>query len=88
MIIRELIIQNKLGIHARPASLLVQMANKFDAEITIVKQGKEINAKSILGVMMLAAECGSTIKFVVKGVDEMVAISELESLVNNKFNED
>lgn len=88
MIKAELKIQNKLGLHARPAALFVQEAGKFESSIMVSKDDVEVNGKSVMGMMMLAAECGSTLKLSIKGKDEQQALAALQQLFNNKFNED
>ena len=85
---RELTIANKLGVHARPAALFVKTANRFACEIFVEKDGEKINGKSIMGLMMLAAGPGSKLMLHVKGADAPQAISELEALVNRKFDEE
>ena len=85
---RELTIANKLGIHARPAALFVKTANRFACEILVEKDGEKINGKSIMGLMMLACGPGSKLTLHVKGVDAQTALTELESLVKRKFDED
>ncbi len=79
---------NKLGIHARPAALFVKVANKFHSEISVEKDGEEVNGKSIMGLMMLAAAQGSKLTVSAKGTDAAAAVNELEQLFVNKFNED
>lgn len=86
--VRELIIANKSGIHARPAALFVKTANRFGSDIFVEKDGEKINGKSIMGLMMLAAGPGSKLTLHVKGTDADAAIAELEALVNRKFDED
>jgi phosphocarrier protein HPr len=81
-------IQNKLGLHARPAAMVVSEASRFGSEITLNKDGLEVNAKSIMGVMMLAAEMGSQILIAADGQDEKLAVQALEALFASKFNED
>ena len=85
---KELTIANKLGVHARPAALFVKTANRFACEIFVEKDGEKINGKSIMGLMMLAAGPGSKLMLHVKGADATQAISELEALVNRKFDEE
>ncbi len=85
---REVIIANKLGIHARPAAMFVKTANRFACEILVEKDGEKINGKSIMGLMMLAAGPGSKLMLHVRGADAPTAINELESLVNRKFDEE
>lgn len=84
----ELQIRNSLGLHARPASLFVQTATAFDAEIMVEKDGEIVNGKSLMGLLMLAAGCGSTIKIQAKGTDGQNAIKALEELINRKFDEE
>jgi phosphocarrier protein HPr len=85
MIEKKVRIKNKLGLHARPAALLVKTAAKFLSEISILKDGLEVNGKSILGVLMLAAECGSEITIRATGPDEEATVEALESLIQAKF---
>lgn len=84
----EVTILNKLGLHARPAALLVQATSKFKSDIYIKKNDMEVNAKSILGVMMLAAECGSILAVSVAGEDAEEAAREVVELFESKFGED
>jgi len=88
MIQKEFTIQNKVGLHARPASVFVQTAMKFKSDIVVVKDGKEVSAKSILGVLSLGAEKGSKILIKISGEDEKEAIEALDELINNNFGED
>lgn len=81
-------VQNKLGLHARPSALLVKAATKFRSDFFIEKDGMKINGKSIMGVMMLAAEGGSTIDLVADGVDEDYLLEEIQRLIDSKFDED
>ena len=87
MIERETTIVNELGLHARPAAELVKVASQFDAHIEIVKDGLSVNAKSIMGVMMLAAETGSTVVFRADGPDAEAAVEALAKLVQKGFGE-
>ncbi len=84
---RQVQIVNKNGLHARPAAEIVKLAAKFKSEITIVKDDLDVNGKSIMGVMMLAAEHGSTILFRAEGPDADDALEALTTLVSNKFGE-
>jgi len=84
---RETTIVNELGLHARPAAELVKVANQFDSHIEILKDGMAVNAKSIMGVMMLAAETGSTVIFRADGPDAEAAVQALAALVNKGFGE-
>jgi phosphocarrier protein HPr len=85
---KNIIIQNKLGLHARPAALVVSVASRFRSEIYLNKDGVEVNAKSIMGVMMLAAEMGSWILITADGQDEELAVQALEALFASKFDEE
>ncbi len=84
---RTVQIVNKNGLHARPAAEIVKLAAKFQSEITIVKDDLDVNGKSIMGVMMLAAEHGSSITFRAEGPDAAQALDALAKLVSNKFGE-
>ena len=79
---------NKLGIHARPAALFVKEAAKFQSEVLVLKNGQEVNGKSIMGIMMLAAECGSEITIKAQGPDREQAVETLIKLVRSKFGEE
>ncbi len=86
MIESSVVIQNRLGIHARPAALLVQEAGRFQADIYLSKGDvKRINAKSIMGVMMLAAEQGAEVTVETEGVDEQEALAALSELLGRNF---
>jgi phosphocarrier protein len=87
MVERSVQILNKLGLHARPAAEIVKAASKFKSEITISREDIEVNGKSIMGVMMLAAECGSTILVRASGPDATDAVAALERLVASRFGE-
>lgn len=87
MIEKEIEIVNRLGLHARAAALLVQEASKFDSDIKMIFGGQEVDAKSILGVMMLAAGQGDVILFKVDGEDELEALEAVETLIKDKFGE-
>jgi phosphocarrier protein len=84
---REVEIVNKLGLHARAAAKLTQLAAKFASEVQIERKGRKVNAKSIMGVMMLAAGKGSKITLEVEGPDEAQAIEALAALINDYFGE-
>jgi phosphocarrier protein len=84
---REVKIINKLGIHARPAAEIVKTAGKFTSNITIIRDDLEVNAKSIMGVMMLAAENGATIVLRALGDDSEQALDALAAVIANKFGE-
>ena len=85
---KELMIVNKLGIHARPAAMFVKTANQFDCEVFVEKDGETVNGKSIMGLMMLAAGPGSKIRVQADGADAARAVQELEALLKRKFDED
>src|SRR5258708_20473538 len=84
---KELIVQNKMGIHARPAAMIVRVTNKFKAEIFVEKDDEQVNGKSIMGLMMLAAGRGSKVKFIATGEDAVGMLAELEALFTRKFDE-
>jgi len=88
MIERELTIVNQLGMHARPAAQVVRTASAFKADVEIVRDGMAVNAKSIMGVMMLAAECGCSVVVRASGDDEADAVDALAKLVAEGFGED
>jgi len=81
-------IANKHGLHARPAAHLVKIAGRFESEIKIMKDGLEVNGKSIMGVMMLAAEPGSEITIQIDGSDEQSAMEALKELIGKNFYEE
>jgi len=87
MIERTVTIANKNGLHARPAAEIVKTAAKFKADITLVRDELEVNGKSIMGVMMLAAEYGSTLKLRADGPDAEQAVTAIATLIENKFGE-
>jgi phosphocarrier protein HPr len=84
---KELLVQNKMGIHARPAAMIVRVTNKFKSEVYVEKDEEQVNGKSIMGLMMLAAARGSTVKFVATGPDAEQMLVELEALFAKKFDE-
>ncbi|MCK5916075.1 MAG: HPr family phosphocarrier protein [Deltaproteobacteria bacterium] len=84
---KEFTIVNKLGLHARAAAMLVQLAGTFTAEITVSKAGLSINGKSIMGVLMLAAACDSTVIVEAVGIDEEAALEALGNLIKDGFGE-
>ena len=87
MLQREIEITNKLGLHARASAKLTQLATRFSAEIWIARDGRKVNAKSIMGVMMLAAAQGSLVAIETDGPDEAQAMAALVDLINEKFGE-
>ena len=88
MLEREVTIQNKVGLHARPAGAFVQIAGNFKADIAVVKDGTRVNGKSIMGLMMLAAEKGSRLTIITAGPDEAEALEALVTLIEAKFEEE
>ena len=87
MLQRDITIINKLGLHARASAKLTQLASKFDSHIKMSRNGRQVDAKSIMGVMMLAAGIGSTVSLEVEGPDEHDAMEGLVALINHRFGE-
>ncbi len=87
MLRQETTIVNKLGLHARASAKLTQLAAKFQSEVWLTRNGRRINAKSIMGVMMLAAGIGSKVEVETEGSDETQAMNEILELIANKFGE-
>ncbi len=85
---REITLTNRLGLHARPAAKVVQTAGEFESEIRLKRDDLEVNAKSILGVMTLAAEMGSKVLIRAEGEDEVQAVEAVAKLFEDKFGED
>lgn len=85
---KDLVLKNKYGLHARPATLFAETASGFKCEITVFKDEQDVNGKSIFGLMMLAAESGSTLRVKAVGEDAEDAVAALERLVEAKFNEE
>jgi phosphocarrier protein len=88
MLNKEITIINKLGLHARAAAKFVNLASGFESDINISRNGRTVNGKSIMGVMMLAASCGSAIELSISGSDEEEALQQLEQLIQDRFGED
>lgn len=88
MITSDLLIINKLGLHARAAAKLVKLSSSFSASIDIEKDGQRVNSKSIMGVMMLAASCGTTVTISAEGDDAQEAIDAITDLINRRFDEE
>lgn len=84
---KKLIIKNKQGLHARPAATFVQIANKYESEVVVRKGSQEVNGKSIMGIMMLAAEKDSPIHIKINGPDAKQAMAELERLISGEIEE-
>lgn len=87
-IVRDMTVLNKLGLHARPAAMFVRTANRYTCDITVEKDDEEVNGKSIMGLMMLAAGCGSKIRVSAVGDGAETAIRDLEELIRRKFDEE
>ncbi|MCB1920334.1 MAG: HPr family phosphocarrier protein [Gammaproteobacteria bacterium] len=85
---REVVIINKLGLHARAAAKFVTLASRFDADIRLLRNGREVNGKSIMGVMMLAAACGTRLELCAGGPEAEQALEHLEELILRRFDED
>ena len=85
---KEVVVINKLGIHARPAAMFVKIANKFSCEVFVEKDGERVNGKSIMGLMMLAAGPGSRLLIFAEGDDAVRVVAELEALLKRKFDEE
>lgn len=88
MVRQKVVVKNESGLHARPASVLVQVASKFESEFTIKMYGYYVNGKSILGVMTLAAEFGSEMELIFEGADEKKALETVVDLFETKFQEE
>ncbi|MFO7594410.1 MAG: HPr family phosphocarrier protein [Pseudomonadota bacterium] len=88
MLDKEITITNKLGLHARAAAKFVNLASGFESEIQVSRNGRTVNGKSIMGVMMLAASCGTAIKLSIAGEDEHEALRQLEQLIQDRFGEE
>lgn len=85
---KVLTIQNRLGLHARPSAMFVKACSRFKSEIWVEKDGEQVNGKSIMGLMMLAAGQGSKLLITCEGADAERALNEIESIVDRKFDED
>ena len=88
MITSDLPIINKLGLHARAAAKLVKLSSGFESTVEIEKDGQRVNSKSIMGVMMLAASCGTQVTIIADGADEEEAIKAVTDLINRRFAEE
>ena len=88
MIEKVIIIKNKTGLHARPAAIIVQRANEYRADIFLEKDGDRINAKSIMGVMMLAAAEGAELKIIADGEDEKIAVDKISALLESDIDKE
>jgi phosphocarrier protein len=88
MLKKDYLIINKLGLHARASALFVKTASRFSAEVKLAKEGVEVNGKSIMGIMMLAASKGTTVSLTVDGTDEVEALQTIGDLIINGFGEE
>jgi phosphocarrier protein HPr len=84
---KVLVVQNKMGIHARPAAMIVRVTNRYKSDVLVEKDDEQVNGKSIMGLMMLAAGKGSKVKFLANGPDAPQVITDLEKLFSRKFDE-
>lgn len=87
MITKEVVIDNQVGLHARPATFFIQKANEFKSSIWVEKDERRVNAKSLLGVLSLGIVKGTSVSLIADGVDEAEAVATLEELVNTDFTE-
>jgi len=88
MLKQTLLIVNKLGLHARAAAKLVKLASSFESQVQVKRQQREVNGKSIMGVMLLAAAKGTEIELIVDGTDETTAMEAISQLINSGFGEE
>jgi len=88
MVERKVVIKNRAGMHARPAALLVQTANKFSSNIYFEKDSEQVNGKSIMGIITLGATYNTVLKIIADGKDEIEAVEALAGLFENKFEEE
>ncbi|RUO30606.1 HPr family phosphocarrier protein [Aliidiomarina sedimenti] len=84
---REMIIRNKLGLHARAATKLVRLANQFDAKVTLTQGTQEVDASSVMCLMLLASQQGKSIRVTARGNDAAAALDAIENLIQNRFDE-
>ncbi|HAM39409.1 MAG: phosphocarrier protein HPr [Elusimicrobia bacterium RIFOXYC2_FULL_34_12] len=88
MIDKVIVIKNKLGLHARPSALFVQATGRFKSSIKVIRDNQEVDGKSIMGLMMLAAGQGTELRFLINGPDETELLTVVEDLINRKFEEE
>jgi phosphocarrier protein HPr len=88
MLQKEFVIINKLGLHARASALFVKTSNRFTSDIRLAREGVEVNGKSIMGIMMLAASKGSRVQLTTSGTDEVEAMQTIGDLIDNGFGEE
>ena len=86
MVSRTIVIKAKTGLHARPATMFINLATKFEAEIMVKKDTNEIDAKSIIGILSLAARQGTELEIIANGIDEQEAVDALVNLIENEIN--
>ena len=87
MVSKTIVVQNQVGLHARPATFFIQKSNEFKSSIWIEKEDRKVNAKSLLGVLSLGITKGTEIKIITDGVDEEEAINALETLIDSNFSD-
>lgn len=87
MVVKQVIVQNQVGLHARPVTFFIQKANEFKSSIWVEKENRKVNAKSLLGVLSLGVARGTEITLSAEGVDETEALEALEELINSNFEE-
>ena len=87
-LVREFVLKNQYGLHARPAAMFVKIASRHDADLMVEKDGNKVSGKSILGLMTLEASFGSKLRITAAGADAEKALAELEDLIQRKFDED
>ena len=87
MCVKDVVIQNQVGLHARPATFFIQKANEYKSSIWVEKDERKVNAKSLLGVLSLGIVKGTTVTLVADGADEQEAIDTLTALINSDFSE-
>ncbi len=85
MVLKEIVVQNPVGLHARPATFFIQEVNKFKSSIWVEKEERKVNAKSLLGVLSLGISRGTKITIIVEGEDEEVAVEAIAKLINSNF---
>lgn len=88
MFVKDVMVQNQVGLHARPATFFIQKANEFKSSIWIEKEERRVNAKSLLGILSLGIVGGTAIRIIADGADEQVAVEGLIDLVDSGFSED
>ncbi len=88
MVVKQVLVQNQVGLHARPVTFFIQKANEFKSSIWIEKENRKVNAKSLLGVLSLGVARGTSVTLSAEGVDEVEAIDALEALIESNFEEE